>query len=92
MVTVKVTESKVNLSVDNRAIKSTVQMAKYNGYFRPEHDKPQNERAPSNDSDQPGPSAQSDQTLRCALCGQLKTQTFFGWTEKTLIRLEGCLS
>ena len=36
------------------------------------------------------PSAQSDQSLHCALSGQLRTQTFFMRTAKTLIRLGGC--
>ena len=35
-------------------------------------------------------SAQSDQSLRCVLCGWLRTQTFFMRTAKTLIRLGGC--
>ena len=35
-------------------------------------------------------STQSDQTLRCALNGWLRTQAFFMWTAKTLIRLGGC--
>ena len=35
-------------------------------------------------------SAQSDQSLRCALNGLLRTQTFFVRTAKTLIRLGGC--
>ena len=33
---------------------------------------------------------QSDQSLRCALNGYLRTQGFFMWTAKTLIRLGGC--
>ena len=37
-------------------------------------------------------SAQSDQSLRFALNGQLKTQAFFMRTAKTLIRLGGCTS
>ena len=36
------------------------------------------------------PSAQSDQSLRCALSGQLRTQGFFMQIAKTLIRLGGC--
>ena len=35
-------------------------------------------------------SAQSDQSLPCALSGELRTQGFFMWTAKTLIRLGGC--
>ena len=35
-------------------------------------------------------SAQSDQSLRCALNGSLRTQGFFMRTAKTLIRLDGC--
>ena len=35
-------------------------------------------------------SAQSDQSLRCAFNGQLRTQAFFMRTAKTLIRLGGC--
>ena len=35
-------------------------------------------------------SAQSDQSLRCALSGSLRTQGFFMRTAKTLIRLGGC--
>ena len=35
-------------------------------------------------------STQSDQSLRCALSVQLRTQTFFMRTSKTLIRLCGC--
>ena len=35
-------------------------------------------------------SAQSDQSLHCALNGYLRTQSFFMRTEKTLIRLSGC--
>ena len=35
-------------------------------------------------------SAQSDQSLRCALNGLLRTQAFFMPTAKTLIRLGGC--
>ena len=35
-------------------------------------------------------SAQSDQSLRCALNGWLRTQAFFIRTAKTLIRLVGC--
>ena len=35
-------------------------------------------------------SAQSDQSLRCALNGQLRTETFFMRIAKTLIRLGGC--
>ena len=35
-------------------------------------------------------SAQSDQSLRCALNGWLRTQAFFIRTAKTLIRLGGC--
>ena len=34
--------------------------------------------------------AQSDQSLRCALNGKLRTQTFFVRTAKTLISLGGC--
>ena len=34
--------------------------------------------------------AQSDQGLRCALNGELRTQAFFMRTAKTLIRLGGC--
>ena len=34
-------------------------------------------------------SAQSDQSLRCALSGYLKTEAFFMRTAKTLIRLGG---
>ena len=49
----------------------------------------QNGCAPSKDSDQSGhpPSVIS---LRCALNGQLRTQTFFMRTAKTLIREGGC--
>ena len=36
-------------------------------------------------------SAKSDQSLRCALNGYIKTQVFFKRTAKTLIRLGGCL-
>ena len=36
--------------------------------------------------------AQSDQRLRCALSGKLRTQAFFMRTAKTLIRLGGCPS
>ena len=35
-------------------------------------------------------SAQSDQSLRCALNGKLRTRCFFMRTAKTLIRLGGC--
>ena len=35
-------------------------------------------------------SAQSDQSLRCALNGKLRTQFFFMRTAKSLIRLGGC--
>ena len=35
-------------------------------------------------------SAQSDQSLRCALSGYLRAQAFFMRTAKTLIRLGGC--
>ena len=35
-------------------------------------------------------SAQTDQSLRCVLNGKLRTQAFFMWTAKTLIRLGGC--
>ena len=35
-------------------------------------------------------SAQSNQSLRCALNGKLRTQAFFMWTAKTLTRLGGC--
>ena len=35
-------------------------------------------------------SVQSDQSLRCALNGWLRTQVFFMRTAKTLIRLGGC--
>ena len=35
-------------------------------------------------------SAQSDQSIRCALNGWLNTQCFFTQTAKTLIRLGGC--
>ena len=35
-------------------------------------------------------SAQSDQSLRCGLNGELRTQAFFMLTAKTLIRLGGC--
>ena len=35
-------------------------------------------------------SAQSDQSLRCALNGKLRTQSVFMRTAKTLIRLGGC--
>ena len=35
-------------------------------------------------------SAQSDQSLSCALSGSLMTQAFFMRTAKTLIRLDGC--
>ena len=38
----------------------------------------------------PWASAQSDQSLRCALSGQLRTQGSFMRTAKTLIRLGGC--
>ena len=34
--------------------------------------------------------AKSDQSLRCAFNGQLRTQGFFMPTAKTLIRLGGC--
>ena len=34
--------------------------------------------------------AQSDQNLRCALNGYPRTQCFFRWTAKTVIRLGGC--
>ena len=35
-------------------------------------------------------SSQSDQSLRCAFSGLLRTQAFFMRTGKTLIRLDGC--
>ena len=59
----------------------------------------QNDCEPSEDSDQPGhppslirvrsawASAQSDQSIRCALNGYLRTQGFIMRTMKTLIRL-----
>ena len=46
--------------------------------------------APSKDSDQPG-HLPSDQSLGCALNGQLRTQVCFMRRVKTLIRLHGCL-
>ena len=49
----------------------------------------QNDCAPSEDRSA-WASAQSDQSLRCALNGQLRTQCFFMRTAKTLIRLGGC--
>ena len=44
--------------------------------------------APSEDSSA-WASAQSDLSFRCALNGSLRTQGFFMWTAKTLIRLGG---
>ena len=61
----------------------------------------QSDCAPIEDSDQPWhpprlirvlawASAQSDQSLCCALNGKVRTQAFFMRTAKTLIRLGGC--
>ena len=55
--------------------------------YEPEHDKnQQNGCAPSEDWST-WASAQSNQSLRCALDGQLRTQAFLMQTAKTLIRL-----
>ena len=59
--------------------------------IEPEHDKT-NEMtcAPSKDSEQPGYSAQFDQSLRYPPYGKLKTHSFFTQTTNILIRLCRC--
>ena len=56
--------------------------------YEPTHDKTSKMTAPSEDS--AWASAQTDQSLRYALNGKLRTKAFFMWTAKTLIRLGGC--
>ena len=48
--------------------------------------------APSEDSDQPGHPPSLIRVFRSALNGKLRTQLFFMWTAKTLIRLGRCLA